>query len=156
MASTTPNIGLTLPTGTEGWKRSVINGNFTILDTKIGAVGNTPLQTQINTLSSQLSVKVQDQSQIRALYSNTNSFEFSVPKHLNTGYSYFLLVGGPSPSQLFVYCGFVNIEGNGYSIILTLVGGTAVAGIQAQYDGSKLTITTTGTMYGGMRLIWLG
>lgn len=54
MASTTPNIGLTLPTGTEGWKRSVINGNFTILDTKIGAVGNTPLQTQINTLSSQI------------------------------------------------------------------------------------------------------
>ncbi len=55
MASTTPNIGLTLPTGTEGWKRSVINGNFTILDTKIGAVGNTPLQTQINTLNSQIS-----------------------------------------------------------------------------------------------------
>ena len=54
MASTTPNIGLTLPTGTEGWKRSVINGNFTILDTKIGAVGSTPLQTQINTLSSKI------------------------------------------------------------------------------------------------------
>lgn len=54
MASTTPNIGLTLPTGTEGWKRSVINGNFTILDTKIGAVGNTSLQSQINTLSSHI------------------------------------------------------------------------------------------------------
>ena len=60
MASTTPNIGLTLPTGTEGWKRSVINGNFTILDTKIGAVGNTPLQTQINTLSSQLTTVTQN------------------------------------------------------------------------------------------------
>lgn len=54
MASTTPNIGLTLPTGTEGWKRSVINGNFMILDTKIGAVGNTSLQSQINTLSSKI------------------------------------------------------------------------------------------------------
>ena len=58
MATTTPNIGLTLPTGTEGWKRSVINGNFTILDTKIGAVGNTPLQTQINTLSSQIAHRI--------------------------------------------------------------------------------------------------
>jgi len=58
MASTTPNIGLTLPTGTEGWKRSVINGNFTILDTKIGAVGNTSLQSQINTLSSQIANKI--------------------------------------------------------------------------------------------------
>lgn len=57
MASTTPNIGLTLPTGTEGWKRSVINGNFMILDTKIGAVGNTSLQSQINTLSSNLTIK---------------------------------------------------------------------------------------------------
>lgn len=56
MATTTPNIGLTLPAGTEGWKRSVINGNFTILDTKMGAVGNTPLQTQINTLSNQLAL----------------------------------------------------------------------------------------------------
>ena len=54
MATTTPNIGLTLPAGAEGWKRSVINGNFMILDTKIGAVGNTPLQDQINTLSSQI------------------------------------------------------------------------------------------------------
>ena len=61
MASTTPNIGLTLPAGTEGWKRSVINGNFTILDTKIGAVGNTSLQSQINTLSSQLAQKVRHQ-----------------------------------------------------------------------------------------------
>lgn len=57
MATTTPNIGLTLPVGTDGWKRSVINGNFSILDTKIGAVGNTPLQTQINTLSSKLAIK---------------------------------------------------------------------------------------------------
>lgn len=54
MATTTPNIGLTLPAGTEGWKRSVINGNFMILDTKIGAVGNTSLQSQINTLSIQI------------------------------------------------------------------------------------------------------
>lgn len=57
MATTTPNIGLTLPEGTEGWKRSVINVNFTILDTKIGAVGNTSLQSQINTLSSQLTTR---------------------------------------------------------------------------------------------------
>ena len=53
MSSYTPNINLTLPTGTENWKRSTINGNFTILDTKIGAVGNTSLQAQVTALNSQ-------------------------------------------------------------------------------------------------------
>ena len=54
MASQTPNLNLTLPTGTEGWKRSTINDNFTILDTKIGAVGNTSLQAQVTALNSQI------------------------------------------------------------------------------------------------------
>ena len=60
MSSQTTNLNLTLPTGTEGWRRSVLNDNFTILDTKIGAVGDTPLQTQINTLNSNLAQSYYD------------------------------------------------------------------------------------------------
>lgn len=53
MASTTPNIGLTRPVGTEKRSRAIWNNNFTILDTKIGAVGNTSLQAQVTALNSQ-------------------------------------------------------------------------------------------------------
>lgn len=36
MATTTPNIGLTLPAGTENVSRQVINGNWELIDTEIG------------------------------------------------------------------------------------------------------------------------
>ena len=52
MASTTPNIGLTLPVGTERVSRQTINENNTKIDQKIGPVGDTDLQTQINSLNS--------------------------------------------------------------------------------------------------------
>ena len=51
MATQTPNIGLTLPIGTEHLSRSIVNNNNTIIDTKMGAVGNTDLQTQVNNLN---------------------------------------------------------------------------------------------------------
>lgn len=40
MASTTPNIGLTLPTGTEKVSRQVINTNNTKIDTAIGTLNS--------------------------------------------------------------------------------------------------------------------
>lgn len=36
MATTTPNIGLTLPVGTENVSRQVINGNWNLIDTEFG------------------------------------------------------------------------------------------------------------------------
>lgn len=36
MATTTPNIGLTLPVGTENVSRQVINGNWSLIDTEFG------------------------------------------------------------------------------------------------------------------------
>lgn len=53
MASTTPNIGLTLPTGAEKVSRQVINDNNTIIDGKMGAVpGGQNLQGEIDALNS--------------------------------------------------------------------------------------------------------
>lgn len=40
MATTTPNIGLTLPDGTENINRSIINGNNTLIDTAVGALNS--------------------------------------------------------------------------------------------------------------------
>lgn len=37
MATTTPNIGLTLPVGTENVSRQVINGNWELIDAAFGA-----------------------------------------------------------------------------------------------------------------------
>ena len=54
MASTTTNIGLTKPAGTDQALISAINGNMDIIDTKMGAVGNTSVQGQITALSDQI------------------------------------------------------------------------------------------------------
>lgn len=47
MATTTTNLGLTKPSGTDKIRIAQINGNMDILDDKIGAVGNTSLQAQV-------------------------------------------------------------------------------------------------------------
>ena len=57
MASTTTNIGLTKPAGTDQALISAINGNMDIIDTKMGAVGNTSVQSQITSLSDQIAVQ---------------------------------------------------------------------------------------------------
>lgn len=59
MSSTTPNIGLTKTTAAEtigqNWAASNDSGgNFDIIDTKMGAVGNTSLQAQVTALNSNI------------------------------------------------------------------------------------------------------
>ena len=56
MATTTTNIGLTKPAYADDADIAVINGNMDILDTKIGAVGNTDLQSQVTTLNSNVAI----------------------------------------------------------------------------------------------------
>ncbi len=50
----TPNIGLRCPQGTDPASVDDINYNSGVIDTKLGAVGNTSVQEQINTLNSNL------------------------------------------------------------------------------------------------------
>lgn len=59
MATTTTNLGLTKPSGTDKIRIAQINGNMDILDDKIGAVGNTSLQAQV-TSQNQAIAKVQN------------------------------------------------------------------------------------------------
>jgi len=105
---------------------------------------------------SQLEDKIPTPLRLDRKAENTNSWTFHVPRYSRNSYSYFLLVGGTSISQGFLYHGFVHVGGND-AVGLTLIGGTAVAGITGAYNESNetLTITTTNTNYGGMRLIWL-
>lgn len=48
MATTTSNLGLIKPAGTDKIRIAQINSNMDTIDAKMGAVGSTPLQTQIN------------------------------------------------------------------------------------------------------------
>jgi hypothetical protein len=52
MATSTTNLGLIKPAGTDKIRIAQINSNMDVIDTKMGAVGNTPLQTQITSLGS--------------------------------------------------------------------------------------------------------
>lgn len=55
MASSTPNIGLTLPVGTEKVSRQIVNQNMTKIDEKVGPVPNgQDLQSQVTSLSSNI------------------------------------------------------------------------------------------------------
>ena len=50
----TPNIGLRRPQGTDPASVDDINYNSNLIDTKLGAVGNTSVQEQINSLNSNI------------------------------------------------------------------------------------------------------
>jgi len=55
MATSTTNLGLTKPAGTDKIRIAQINGNMDILDEKIGAVGNTSLQAQVTSQNEAIS-----------------------------------------------------------------------------------------------------
>lgn len=73
MSTQTPNLGLTKPAGNERPYRSVINDNMDILDSKIGAVGNTDLQSQVTALGESVSnlIKVVSLTQEYTVGANT-------------------------------------------------------------------------------------
>ena len=55
MATTTQNLGLIKPAGTDKIRIAQINSNMDIIDTKMGPVGSTPLQTQATNAASSIS-----------------------------------------------------------------------------------------------------
>ena len=54
MATTTQNLGLIKPAGTDKIRIAQINSNMDTLDAKIGPVGNTSLQTQVTNAATQI------------------------------------------------------------------------------------------------------
>lgn len=55
LATTTQNLGLIKPAGTDKIRIAQINSNMDTIDTKIGPVGSTPLQTQATNAASSIS-----------------------------------------------------------------------------------------------------
>lgn len=67
----TPNIGLRCPVGTDPASVDDINYNSGVIDTKLGAVGSTSVQAQIDALNSKILPKQTQQ------YDNENGFWLS-------------------------------------------------------------------------------
>lgn len=86
-----------------------------------------------------------------AIRDNTTSFTFNVPangKHFRYG----LLIGGTSAANL--YFNFIYIGANDAVTLFDVIGRASTA-ISASYSNGVLRITASGTIYGGLRLIWL-
>ena len=65
MATSTTNLGLTKPAYTDDADIADINTNMDILDAKIGAVGNTSVQNQINTTNAAVSANTQNINKLK-------------------------------------------------------------------------------------------
>ena len=101
MATTTPNIGLTLPVGTEKVSRQIINQNMSKIDEKVGAVpAGQNLQSQVTSLSDQIA-SVRDiytgQTDANAMHDNAEANTAYVGKLAagasnspNTSYAYYI------------------------------------------------------------------
>ena len=92
---------------------------------------------------------------------NGTLFYFNVKRQNNSSYSYFLMMGGTSATARFLYHGFVNTSGNDNTVVLepiynTNTGITFTASFPVNIPGGyRIKIQASGTVYGGIRLIWL-
>lgn len=92
MATNTTNLNLIKPAGSERVQISQINQNMDILDEKIGAVGNTSVQSQIDSLKSishQVYITNQYSTVLDAInaYASTCAFPFTIQKSGASAYT---------------------------------------------------------------------
>ena len=127
MATSTTNLGLTKPAGTDKIRIAQINGNMDILDEKIGAVGNTSLQAQVT-------------SQNQAIANVQNGLAYIVGNTNTTGSTLavgqFVYVKGHSTIAEGLYKVTASISANGS---ITTSNTTAVSGGGLNELNSKLT-----------------
>jgi len=129
----TPNIGLRRPQGTDPASVDDINYNSNLIDTKLGAVGNTSVQEQINSLNSKLSTVT------FKTVSNVNDFT------VDLGYEPTSAKFG----QLILFNanqGSLNMISVGNTInVVKVIGNTTLT---ATVSGQIITIQASGTLWG--------
>ena len=122
------------------------------------------IKTEIDTLDASItSVGARLPEPLSIMRDDTNGtlFYFDVKRKNNGSYSYFLMMGGTSSSARFLYHGFVNTSGNDNTVVLepiynTNTGITFSASFPVNIlGGYRIKIQASGTVYGGIRLIWL-
>ena len=151
----TPNLGLRIPVGTDPASVDDINYNSNLLDTVLGAVGNTSVKDQLDELSdhiatidskmSTVSFGIERGNLLSYSYSDLNAISDSAI------YKHGLLIYGTSPSDVGISFVFVNTNG---AVTITNMFGTART-FTGSVNNGVLTITANAVVYGGLKLIWL-
>lgn len=128
----TPNIGLRRPQGTDPASVDDINYNSNLIDTKLGAVGNTSVQEQINSLNSKFATTVKITSVgrysgdgIAAGETSLYTITFS-GSDIPTGYKPIGLVSFTNNTGVF-FAEPTDISGTAMTVRLYNASGTATA-----------------------------
>ena len=129
MATTTTNLGLTKPAYADDADIAVINGNMDILDTKIGAVGNTDLQSQVTTLNTNLANIITSFS--------TSSIAIDIPNSKD-----FMIVFGAPARWIYI------VHANGAGDVSYTPIGSPPASISVTTNTNKITISYSTTLAG--------
>ena len=139
--------------GTDNFVRTDYNGNLDKIDT---FAGNT--NEAITNINSNLAKKLNN-NVIQNISDNGTSYTFDAPRQGNNRYCSFIIYGksGAGDNNAFLYIGFVDTSSRGNVVELYSVKAHTTT-FSGSYNEAtqKLTITTTGTIYGGMNLIWRG
>ena len=91
----TPNIGLRRAQGTDPASVDDINYNSALIDTKLGAVGNSSVQDQIDTLNSKITSLITTESKTQAITwaSTSNAYYEGYTDIAKTGYTPIGIIG---------------------------------------------------------------
>ena len=127
MATTTTNLGLTKPIGTEKALVSVINGNMDIIDNKVGAI------PQNESVQSQISAFVPSKIIEKA---NGTSASINVPNNSR----HFIICTANSSAALFI--GYIQATSAGGMSIFEIAKGSDVT-VTSANNTITLTITST-------------
>ena len=132
MATSTTNLGLIKPDGTDKIRIAQINQNMDTLDTKIGAVGNTSLQSQVS----------ENNAAIANLDTDTNSTNDILADALNCTKSKFFKGSGTAytgeiPDSNYKY-GVFHVDVRGTRKFVTGINTAGLTAVNA-YDGSTWT-----------------
>ena len=84
MATTTPNLGLTLPIGSEKVSRQILNGNFSLIDTAYGTLNSNMLWKESSSYNNAYA-NAKNEIMLVALYTAGNlqcALQVTIPKIL--------------------------------------------------------------------------
>ena len=141
MSSTTPNLGLTKTTAAEtigqNWAASnESGGNFDIIDTKMGAVGNQSVQAQLNALNSNKA----NNGYVQKL----STTEYAIPiAQLQANHSYGIALVAAYTSLFALF--FINNN----TATITKLSGNLTASITNKTE-TEITITFSNTVWDGI------
>lgn len=104
-----------------------------------------PTRAEIDALTTSMGV-------LKVFRSTANATTYTFTVANANRFRYFLLIGGSSAGAPFIYHGFISTDN---AVALNKIIDPASRTVSASYNGTTLTITSTATLYGGVRILYL-